>query len=217
MTDKKDVPATQKNSMAMPDNSGDADSHRKNFDTKPKKLKLDNNTYKPAKSRQQLYNEMKQEEEILDQDVYQYASYLARGTALALDIGFLFILYEIVIFITPYEFRLIQYCLDNYNLVFDLGNGFLLRMILVITAIIAAFIGVVIPIAFFNNSFGKKILNLKVRGEEKYTLSISEAIVREFIAKPISIACIVGFVLPFFNKERKSLHDKIMKTFVIKG
>lgn len=56
--------------------------------------------------------------------------------------------------------------------------------------------------ALFNNSFGKKILKLKVRGDEKYTLSINEAITREFIAKPLSIACLAGFILPFFNKEK---------------
>jgi uncharacterized RDD family membrane protein YckC len=98
-----------------------------------------------------------------------------------------------------------------------LGNAFLLRMILVLTACILAFVGIIMPMAFFNNSFGKKFLNLKVRGDEKYTISINDAITREFIAKPLSIACVAGFILPFYNKERKSLHDKIMKTFVIKG
>jgi hypothetical protein len=216
MTDKKDSTTARVNSMAMPDNSG-ADDYREKVDTKPKKLKLDSNSYKPAKTRQQLYNELKQEEEILDQDVFQYASYVERGIALALDILFVFLLYKIVIFITPYEFKLAQYCMDKYGVEFMLGNGFLLRMILILTAIVAAFVGVIMPLAFFNNSFGKKFLNLKVRGDEKYTLSINEAITREFIAKPVSIACIAGFILPFYNKERKSLHDRIMKTFVIKG
>lgn len=217
MNDKKDATSTRANSMAMPDNSGAEDDYREKASTKPQKLKLDSNSYKPAKSRQQLYNELKQEEEILDQDVYQYASYVERSIALALDAVFVFLLYKIVVFITPYEFKLVQYCMDKYSVEFMLGDGFLLRMILVLTAIVAAFVGVIMPMAFFNNSFGKKFLNLKVRGDEKYTLTINEAITRELIAKPVSIACIAGFILPFFNKEKKSLHDKFMKTFVIKG
>lgn len=122
----------------MPDNSGTAEDYRENIDSKPKKLKLDGQSYRPAKTRQQLYDELKQEEEILDQDVYQYATYLERGIALLLDAVFIILLYKIVIFITPYEFQVAQYYLDKYSLEFMLGNGFLLRMILVITSIITA-------------------------------------------------------------------------------
>lgn len=216
MTDKKDGTRTRIQSMAMPDTSGNDDDYRE-IDTKPKKLTIDKNSYKPAKTRQELYNELKMEEKILDQDVYQYATYIERALALALDAAFIFFLYKVVVFMTPHIFTLALYCMSKYKVEFMLGNAFLLRMILVITTVIVAFIGVVIPMAFFNNSFGKKFLNLKVRGDEKYIISINEAITREFIAKPLSIVCIAGFILPFYNKERKSLHDKIMKTIVIKG
>lgn len=216
MTDNENGPDKKMNSMAMPDNSGPDDDYRELQDIKPRKLILDDNNYRPAKTGQQLYNELKLEEKILDQDIYQYASYVERGAALLLDSVFVFILYKVVIFFTPYEFQLTQYFLDSYNLEFILGKNFLLKMILAVTAIIVAFFGLIIPTAFFNNSFGKKMLNLKVRGQEKYTITINEAIVREIILKPISIACILGFIIPFFDKEKKSLHDKIMKTLVIK-
>ncbi|MEA9355909.1 RDD family protein [Bacteriovorax sp. PP10] len=187
-------------------------------DGKKRKLKLDYDTQKPAKSRQQLYNEMKQEEEILDQDVYQYASIVERGISLAIDCVFIFILYKLVVFLVPLEFKLSHYFMDQYKIQFMFGEAAFIKLLLILSTIAALFFGIVFPMAFFNNSLGKKLVGLKVRGDEKYTLTISEAFMREVIMKPISMGCLVGFVLPFFGgKERKSLHDKVMHTFVIKG
>ena len=114
MIDKKDGAAKEKTSMAMPDNSGTTDDYQEIKNSKPKKLKIDEKSYRPAKTRQQLYNELKQDEEFINFDIYEYASYYTRAAALALDIVFIFILYKIVIFITPYEFRLMKYFLCSY-------------------------------------------------------------------------------------------------------
>lgn len=216
MTTKRETKILKTNSMAMPDYSGTNDDYREAESLSPKKLELDSDSIRPAKTRQQLYSELKEDEEVLDQDVYQFAPFFQRGLALILDTIFLFILYKTVVLVTPYEFKLVHYLMDKYSLNFILGDAILLRLLLVSTAIFVAFVGVIVPMAFFNNSFGKKMLNLKVRGEDKYTLSISQAINREFIAKPISILCIAGFIFPFCNKQKKSLHDKITNTFVIR-
>lgn len=187
-------------------------------DGKKVKLKLDYDVQKPAKSRQQLYNEMKQEEAILDQDVYQYAPVIGRGIALVLDCGFIFFLYKLVLAAVPYEFKISQYFMNQYKLQFMFGDAALIKLFLVLSTVLAVFFGIVVPMAFFNNSFGKKLAGLKVRGDEKYTLTISEAFMREVVMKPISMGCLIGFVLPFFTgKEKKSLHDKVMHTFVIKS
>ena len=213
MNDKKVGDTDEKKSMAMPDNYED---FKEIVDRKPKKLKIDKNSYRPVKTRQQLYNELIQEEEILDRDVFEYASYFDRGAALALDLIFIFILIKFIIFITPYEFGLVQYLLNIYKIKFPFGEEFLFKIIMAITAFVVAFIGVIIPTAFFNNSFGKRLFKLKVRGIDKYSISINEAIAREFLCKPISILCLAGFILPFYDKQKKSLHDRIMKTLVIK-
>lgn len=187
-------------------------------DGQKRKLKLDYNAQKPAKSRQQLYNEMKQEEAILDQDVYQYASIVERGISLALDLGFIFLLYKLVMFLVPLEFKLSHYFMDQYKIQFIFGDAALSKLLLIVSTIAVVFCGIVFPMAFFNNSFGKKLVGLKVRGDDKYTMTISEAVMREVVMKPISMGCLIGFVLPFFGgKERKSLHDKVMHTFVIKS
>lgn len=213
MNEKKDRFNSKRASMSMPDNS---DDYREVASRKTRRLKIDTDSYRPFKTRQQLYNELKQDEENLDKDVFEYAPYFDRAAALTLDFIFIYILYKIVIFIAPYEFKLIQYFLNSYKLEFLLGNAFLLNTILAFTGSFVAFIGVIIPTAFFNNSFGKKFFKLKVRGIDKYTISIDEAIAREIFCKPLSILCMAGFILPFYDKEKKSLHDRIMKTIVIK-
>ncbi len=225
MTEKKndDPTRTGNKSMAMPSEKT-AQFHLGNTSEDPfddgrkRKLKLDYETQKPAKSRQQLYNEMKQEEAILDRDVFQYASVVQRGVSLALDLGFIFLLYKAIIFLVPFEFKLSQYFMDQYKIEFMFGNAAYIKLLIVLSTLAAVFFGIIIPMAFFNNSFGKKVVGLKVRGDEKYTLTISEAFMREVVMKPISIGCLIGFVLPFFTgKERKSLHDKVVHTFVIKA
>lgn len=225
MTEKKndDPTRTGNKSMAMPSEKT-AQFHLGNTSQDPfddgrkRKLKLDYETQKPAKSRQQLYNEMKQEEAILDRDVFQYASVVQRGVSLALDLGFIFLLYKAIIFLVPFEFKLSQYFMDQYKIEFMFGNAAYIKLLIVLSTLAAVFFGIIIPMAFFNNSFGKKVVGLKVRGDEKYTLTISEAFMREVVMKPISIGCLIGFVLPFFTgKERKSLHDKVVHTFVIKA
>jgi uncharacterized RDD family membrane protein YckC len=69
---------------------------------------------------------------------------------------------------------------------------------------------------FFNTSLGKRIFGLRVRGDHFYTLNFGLAFQREFIFKPISAGLVIGLIFPFFNKEKKSLHDKFAGTFVIK-
>jgi uncharacterized RDD family membrane protein YckC len=225
MAEKKNAGGTKTGikSMAMPSEKTSqfhiGESNLDPFDDgKKRKLKLDYDVYRPAKTRQQLYNEMKQEEEILNKDVYEYASFVQRGISLALDCAFIFVLYKIVVILVPLELKISQYFMDQYKIQFILGEAAHKKFLLLITTVCAVFFGIIMPMAFYNNSFGKKFVGLKVRGDEKYTLTISEAFMREIIMKPISMGCLIGFVLPFFTgKEKKSIHDKVMHTFVIKA
>jgi uncharacterized RDD family membrane protein YckC len=81
--------------------------------------------------------------------------------------------------------------------------------------ILAVLFLIIIPVSFFNTSFGKKIFNLKIRGRERYTISLSLAVKRELILKPLSIIILAGFITPFFSKNRLSIHDMIAETIVI--
>ena len=202
----------KKISTAMPCMADEVESSAQ----RTKKLKLDEEGYKPSKTRVEMYKELEKEEKKLDEDIYIYANPVIRGCAFAIDLGFMYFLYKIAFFFTKPIMLLIQLFLDRYHLQLLINQDIFLKLVLLFSTITVAFIGVLIPLAFFNTSFGKRVFGLRVRGDHSYTLTLGLALEREFIFKPISIGLIVGFIFPFFNKERKSLHDKFSKTFVIK-
>jgi len=74
---------------------------------------------------------------------------------------------------------------------------------------------VVIPLSFYNITLGKVLFGLRVRGPDKYTLSIIQSFQREFIFKPLSTASIIGIAWALFSKERLTLHDKAAQTVVV--
>jgi hypothetical protein len=64
-------------------------------------------------------------------------------------------------------------------------------------------------------TIGKKIFNIKVAGREGQAISFKQSIAR-FFCYFLSIATFfIGFILPFFNREKKALHDYVVKTKVI--
>jgi len=63
---------------------------------------------------------------------------------------------------------------------------------------------------------GKKAYGIKVvKADTKELLSPVTALVRFFLFS-ISVLSIVGILLPFYNKEKKALHDIILNTIEIK-
>ena len=63
---------------------------------------------------------------------------------------------------------------------------------------------------------GKKAYGIKVvKADTKELLSPVMALVRFFLFS-ISVLSIVGILLPFYNKEKKALHDIILNTIEIK-
>ncbi|GAB4018012.1 MAG: hypothetical protein Fur0010_18980 [Bdellovibrio sp.] len=90
----------------------------------------------------------------------------------------------------------------------------LIKEILVVGggAIIMFFLHVVPSILFFK-SFGKKICNIRIGHVEVDRRARGfQVFLREVIAKPISVMVLLGFVLPFFNSNKRSLHDFIAGT-----
>lgn len=77
------------------------------------------------------------------------------------------------------------------------------------------FLFICFPMAFFNRTLGKKMVGIYVYGDNSFNLSMMRVFLREFILKPISILSVIGIVVLFFNKKRKTLHDFILKTVVV--
>ncbi len=206
----------EKASTAMPDTDLLERERKSTPQKKPKKLKLNDDGFKPTKTRSELYNDLEKDEEIYDKDVTEYPAPAARFIALVLDLAFnggvLFVGFKIF----PFVIMLIQLFLDKYKLVFMFGAEILDKMTLGLTEFTLIILFVIIPGAFFNSSFGKKIMGLRVRGSGQFTISMGQSFQREVIFKPLSIALVVGFILPFFDEQKRSLHDRLAKTFVIK-
>ncbi|MDO9184255.1 MAG: RDD family protein [Bacteriovorax sp.] len=187
-------------------------NHEKN---KSKKLVLDEESIPKSKTRSAMAQEVQDNEEVVLKDIYSYAPLHKRALAFILDIFFLGGIYYIVNLISPILIGFVKYFINEYKFDSVIPETFLENSSLFFSGSVLLFFFVIIPVSFYNSSFGKMILGLKVRGAQKYTISISEAIKREFIFKPISIVIIAGFVTPFISSKRLSIHDMIAKTFVI--
>ncbi len=177
-------------------------------------LELDNASVPKPKSRTTMANEIYEKNQVID-DIYNYASPIRRGVALLIDLLFSFGLSILVYTSAPLSRKLIQIYIDKYNLQLLLPESITLKLIIAINGFLIAFFFIIIPLSFYNSSLGKKLIGISVRGTNSYTISISQAILRELIMKPISILIAVGFVTPFFTKKKQSIHDMLSETIVI--
>lgn len=182
---------------------------------KSPKLELDTSSVPKNKTRTQMYNEMAINDVKDEGDVFTYASFIKRGIALIFDSFFMAMLVYISFMAAPLYQNVINGFLDKYNLRLHFSETIAIQIAIVFMAFLLVFFLVIIPLAFYNHSFGKKILNLKLRGDEKFTLSIAQVIKRELIFKPVSIVLLAGFIMPFFSKHKQSLHDFLAHTIVI--
>lgn len=168
-----------------------------------------------TKTRSAMASEMHKEDPRGQSDLYSLASIPKRGIALFIDLAFLAAIFYVIKFTGPLWRQVMQLFLDKYNLQLWIPERFVLNGILIVTGFIALNVCIVFPVTFFNHSLGKKLLGLKIRGQEQYTLTIGQIFGRELIVKPLSILLLAGFITPFFAKKRASLHDMASHTFVI--
>jgi len=132
------------------------------------------------------------------------APFIKRAIALAID-GFLITMVS----------RLLVTALDR--VFFDANASVLLKPFFLspLIQLICALVFIVIPVAAFGQTAGKKLLGLKVvssEGNEK--LSFTDALAREIGGKTCSMLILgIGFLMALSN-ERLALHDKLMKTYV---
>lgn len=212
---KNDSKAEVGKSTAMPDTDYLA-SEKKNVVEKPRKLGLDENGYVAPKSRGELYKELASEEEILSKDVIEFPSPAMRLIALLLDLGFMYGLVLLGVKLSPLIKILVDNFLNSYQLVFMFGESVLVNITLGVSFFVLFMSFVIVPASFFNTSFGKKIMGLRVRGEGQFSLGLGQCIQRELIFKPLSIVLVFGFIMPFFDENKRSLHDRLAKTLVVK-
>jgi len=173
---------------------------------------------KPAKAttRTALYNELKKEQEDkVKKDVIVYPSIQKRGIALVLD---LMLWVGLFIFAKQWAPMLKGIVLnsvsnDQYQMISKIK--YLDKLIAGSIFFILFFLLDFYPTRFYNTSPGKRLLGLRVRGMEDFTLTTEQALMREFIFRPISIFTGIGLIIPLLNENNRSLHDFITQTQVV--
>lgn len=212
MVEKKEPTRTRTQSTVM--DHGQADIVRR--PDKAERLVLDHASARPTRTRTELYKELSANQKDDDQDNFEYSPVPLRAVAFVIDALFIFILVNALLMLPAFEVKLINIFLSKYKLQFMFGDQILSYILAGLTIFFGLFFFVVIPTAFFNTSVGKKITGQRVRGDYKFTLSLSQSFKRELIWKPLGIALLVGIFMPLFDKKKKSLHDKMAGTIVVR-
>lgn len=182
---------------------------------KQSSLVLDDTISNRPKTRTAMAKVLEKEKIDDIRNCYSLASIPKRGLAFVLDLVFFYFIFLIVKFSSSSVRGAIGRFVDGHNYKIIISEAIVMKLIMGGLGLIILFFWVVIPVSFFNVSFGKKLLGLRVRGTDKYSISIIQAFMRELVMKPLSFLIIAGFFTPFISKKRLSIHDMLADTIVI--
>ncbi len=176
------------------------------------KLVLENSSREQL-TRAQMASRLKAEDDI--QDIFNYANPFKRFLAFMLDLAIIYGLSFLSKFLLLPIYRLNLMILERYKYNLDVLKVDYYFYGQFIVAFLIYFLLIVVATAFYNKTLGKKILGLSVRGDDKFTLRVTDVFLREVILKPLSIVSVFGIIICFFHKKRKTLHDLLLRTLVI--
>lgn len=182
---------------------------------RPTKLAVESQKVNTAKSRMSLYKELEERDRVDTEDVIVHASIVKRAIGLIIDLVFDVGLVFVALQLVPVTRFIISLPMDKYGFVWHFNAATMNNVYWGVNIFIALCLGIWMPTLFYNTTMGKRVMNLRVRDMGQYTLSPYQAFTRELIFKPISICTAFGFIVPLFNKERRSFHDFLAKTQVI--
>lgn len=166
------------------------------------------------KSRSRLAAEMQKEDEPDFEDLL--AGPVKRVIAFAIDAAFLGgILFVVNSMWGMIELHALQLFRDN-NINQTLDPETFKLAIMGIIGFVAYSLLIALPVCFTSRSWGKSFMKLSIHSSnEEKGLGFTGLFFREFIAKPISIATVVGPALCLFNREKKGLHDFVSGSVVM--
>jgi len=76
---------------------------------------------------------------------------------------------------------------------------------------------IILTSSSMQGTIGKRVLGLKVVDENYQRISIGRSVGRYFSKFISAILLFIGYIMVAFNDEKRGLHDKMAKTFVVKG
>jgi uncharacterized RDD family membrane protein YckC len=181
---------------------------------KPKKMTLGESSADSRRSRSKVAADMRAEERPDFSDLM--ASPIKRGMAFMIDAA---------IFIGIYIAASFQWeKIELYSLNFlreagidqPLDPEVFKVVIMSLIACAAYFVILALPVLFSHKSWGKSVIGLSIQSsDEEKSLTFLNIIFREFIAKPISLATVIGPLILLFNSDKRSLHDLVAGTVVM--
>lgn len=145
----------------------------------------------------------------------ELGSLFKRFIALFLDLFVALVVFILSAFLVPFATKTSQDVLDLLHMKFTYGPSTTSVIIHALLFVVDMFIVFALFLSYTNTSVGKKALGLSIRGKYQYELSVSQALLRELIFKPLSLISVVGGLWAFVDKEKRSLHDILSATLVI--
>lgn len=180
------------------------------------KLTIEQRKPVKATTRTALYNELKKEQDDkVKKDIIVYPSIQKRAIALLLDLALWVGIFIFAKQLAPMVKGLLLNSINNDQYQYLEKFKYLEKSILFSICFIFYFFLDFYPTRFYNTTPGKRLLGLRVRGMEDFTLTTEQALMREFIFRPIAIFTGIGLIIPLLNENNRSLHDFIVQTQVV--
>ncbi len=183
-----------------------------NKSRREEKLNLDTHSVRQRKSRREMAREAGGTS-IKGRDIIDPAAHWRRVIAFLIDLIILILIIAVGQLASPF-FAEVGQSVEEFlgpqissYIFFDIGGAAI--------SFIMHFILVIIPTTSTQRSLGKRIMKLKIIGTLKPKAPLGVIIIREYIAKPLSILSVIGILMIPLNKRRRGLHDYIAGTFII--
>lgn len=178
------------------------------------KLELENSP-RESITRAQMAERLKNDDNT--QDIFIFANPLKRVLAAILDLMLLGLFTYVGRLLILPIYRLNIMIMDRYHYNLTIPKISYYHYAHFVIFGIVYFVLMVIGTAFYNKTPGKKLLGLTVRGDTKFSLQVTDIFLREVLLKPLSIISVVGILMALFHKQRKTLHDILVKTMVVES
>ncbi len=176
------------------------------------KLGLDESSVPARKSRRQLAKE-EGGTSIKGRDIIDPAAHWRRGLAFSVDLVIL------ILIVALGQGASVMFSDFGQSIKEFLGPEMVNTIPLDVGGVVIAFaihfLLIIVPMASSQKSIGKKIFKLKILGTLKPKAPLGVIVIREYIAKPISIISVIGILMIPLNMRRRGLHDFISGTLVL--
>lgn len=177
---------------------------------KKKKLQIDDSAKPKRRSRAAIARRDAALERYAE---FRYPDFMKRGCAILIDAILLIVVAVVAINYQPemkdHYLQLLRENGMNQSLTPDQMQYIFIGVPVILGHLILN----LFPSVFWRKSIGKSIFKIRIGHDDvDKNSSQGQVLIRELIAKPLSLIIVVGIFIPLFNERNKSLHDYMMGT-----